>query len=159
MRSIALIIGYSLVILSSCNSFAQNKENTQWISFEQLEDSLKVKPKKVFIDFYADWCMPCIRMQKEVFTNPAIVSKLSKEYYAVQMNVETTDTIFFGNQMFVNERANRRNPIHQIPQLMARQKNKPFSLPAIVIMDEKFEATARYFQYLNTQQLLKILSN
>jgi hypothetical protein len=57
----------------------------------------------------------------------------------------------------VNERKNRRNSIHQIALLMARQKNKAFSLPAMVFLDENFKATARYFQYLNAEQLLRIL--
>lgn len=142
----------------SQTALSQNEGAVHWLTFEQLNDSLKVKPKKVFIDFYADWCAPCLRMQKEVFTQAEIINKLNKDFYAVKMNVETTDTITFGNQMFVNERKKRRNPIHQIPLLMALQKNKPFSLPALVFLDENFKATSRYFQYLNKEQLLKILS-
>jgi thioredoxin-related protein len=138
-------------------SFAQNEPQVQWLSFEQLEDSLEIKPKKVFIDFYADWCSPCLKMQKEVFTDPKVVSELNKNYYAIKMNVETQDTIFFGEQTFINERIKKRNPVHQIPLLMARQKNKPFSLPALVFLDEHFKATARYFQYLNAEQFLRVL--
>lgn len=136
---------------------SQNGEAVHWLDFEQLEDSLQTNPKKVFIDFYADWCSPCLKMQREVFTDAEIVKTLNKDFYAVKMNVESTDTIHFGNEVFVNKRANRRNPIHQIPILMASQKNKAFSLPALVFLDEKFHAQARYFQYLNVKQLLDIL--
>ncbi|WP_194852272.1 thioredoxin family protein [Nonlabens antarcticus] len=147
-----------IVFAISQTAFSQKERAVRWLTFEQLEDSLEIAPKKVFIDFYADWCGPCLRMQKEVFTDKAVIDKLNKEYYAVKMNVETTDTIHFGGQKFINERSKRRNPVHQIPLLMARQKNKPFSLPAMIFLDEKFLAEARYFQYLNRDQFLKILS-
>ncbi|CAM3350490.1 thioredoxin family protein [Aequorivita lipolytica] len=149
---------FHILLLMLVNAaFSQNEKVVHWLNFEQLEDSLATNPKKVFIDFYADWCAPCLKMQREVFTDEKIIEILNEDYYAVKMNVESTDTIHFGNEVFINERANRRNPVHQIPLLMARQKDKPFSLPALVFLDEKFQATARYFQYLNVEQLLKIL--
>ena len=146
-----------IVLIMASSVFSQAEKTVNWLSFEQLNDSIQVQPKKVFIDFYADWCAPCIKMQKEVFTDSLIIEILNKDYYAVKMNVETKDTIYFGEQTFINERIKKRNPVHQIPLLMARQKNKPFSLPALVLLDERFQATSRYFQYLNVVQLSKIL--
>ena len=153
-------ISLNLVMLVMVSTvFSQTEKTVNWLNLEQLEDSLEVQRKKIFIDFYADWCSPCLKMQKEVFTDTLIIDLLNQDYYAVKMNAETKDTIYFSNQVFINKRLNKRNPIHQIPLLMARRKNKPFSLPALVFLDEKFEATARYFQYLNVKQLSKILSD
>ena len=148
-----------LVFTWTLAAFSQTEKAVQWLTFAQLSDSLIANPKEVFVDFYADWCAPCLKMQQDVFTDPKVINALNKNYYAVQMNVETTDTIHFGNQTFINKRAKKRNPVHEIPILMASQKNKPFSLPALVFFDDKFQATARYFQYLNVEQLTKILTH
>lgn len=157
LKYIILVNIYIFLLVTTNTAFSQTEEAVHWLSFEQLNTVLKEKPKKVFIDFYADWCTACLKMQKEVFTNAAVIKTINTNYYAVKMNVETTDTIRFGDHVFINERINRRNPVHQIPLLMAQQKGKQFSLPALIFMDESFKAKARYFQYLNTHQFLKIL--
>lgn len=152
-----IFIGIIAQILFLSSSNAQGTGFVPWLSFEQLDDSLKINPKPVFIEFYADWCTVCKRMEREAFVSESIATALTDDYYAVRMNVETTETISFGGELFINENSHKINAIHQIPLLMASRKDAPFSLPAIIILDEKFEARARYFQYLSAEQLEKIL--
>ncbi|WP_422083086.1 thioredoxin family protein [Ulvibacterium sp.] len=147
------------MLLFSYSGGAQ-ENHIDWLSFGQLEDSLSVKPKKVFIDFYADWCAYCKKMDEAVFKNSKVISKLNKDYYAVKMNAETTDTIVFGGETFVNKQLKKkRNPTHEIPLLLASRENYPFSLPAIVVLNEKFEVTERYFEYLSPKQMLEALED
>lgn len=158
-RNKALLLGLCWLGLLTGNqaAVAQSAELVRWLTFEQLEDSLRLNPKPVFIDFYADWCTACHQMQKGTFQDSLVATRLNHDYYAVRMNVESKDTIFFGNQKFVNERQKKPNPVHQIPLLMASRKGEPFSLPAMILLDENFAATARYFQYLDAGQLVQIL--
>ncbi len=136
------------------------ENHIDWLSFEQLEDSLSVKPKRVFIDFYADWCAYCKKMDKAAFKDSKVISKLNSDYYAVKMNAETTDTIVFGGETFVNKQLRKkRNPTHDIPLLLASRENYPFSLPAIVVLNKKFEVTERYFEYLSPKQMLEALED
>ena len=78
----------------------KSAETIQWLSFEQLNDSLSVKPKKVFVNFYADWCLYCKEMDRTTFQDLAVIKTLNENYYAVKMNVESKETIFFGKPDF-----------------------------------------------------------
>lgn len=154
--SLLLWLGINLV---GHDAVGQNQHQVNWITFNQLNDSLALKPKKVFVNFYADWCTICKQMEQSAFTDIAVINELNTNYYAVKMNIESKDTIVFGNQTFVNKRIKKVNPIHEIALLMASRKNKPFSVPAFILLDEQFVAKARYFQYMDAIAMKRILND
>ena len=158
IRLLLAIFALLTALFLPFKTWAQEGE-IRWLNFEQLEDVLAQKPKKVFIAFYADWCAYCKKMDNAAFKNPKVISKLNEEYHAVKMNAESTDTIQFGGERFINEQIGRsRNPTHQVPLLLASRENRPFSLPAMVFLNERFEVTDRYFEYLSPKQLLEVLA-
>lgn len=136
---------------------AQESEVVRWLSFEQLEDSLAVQPKKVFIDFYTDWCAYCRKMDQVIFTKEEVIKQLNKAYYAVRFDAETDSVVTFGGSQFINDQLGKsRNPLHQIAILLALRDGQ-FSAPAMVLLDEDFKVTARYFEYMDSKRLLKAL--
>jgi len=144
-------------ILSMRYAPAQNTAAINWISFEELADSLRAKPKKVFIDFYTDWCTYCRKMDREVFTKPEVVQKLNADYYAVRMDAETRDTIIFDGRIYVNEQAQtQRRGFHELALLLGQREGR-FTVPLLLVLNEQFQLERRTFEYLPGQELLKIL--
>ena len=149
-----------MVLLALCTRLSAQNTTINWLSFEQLEDSLAVKPKKVFVNFYAEWCVYCKKMEEVAFKNPDVIARLNLAYYALKMDVESVETIFFDGQKFENkEYGEKRNPVHEIPLLLASREGTPFSLPATVILDESFRVTNRYFEYISPKKMLELLEN
>ena len=146
-----------LLILGAQQIKAQNTE-IEWIGFEALEDSLKVKTKPVVLYFYTDWCVYCKKMEKNAFKDAEVISELNEKFYAVKMNAESTDAIEFEGQIFTNEQAKiKRNGIHQIPLLLASRKNKPISFPVIMVLDENFRVKKKSHEYLTSDQLKSMI--
>lgn len=133
------------------------QDAVRWLTFEQLEDSLAVRPKPVFIDFYTDWCSYCRKMDKVVFTKPAVVDRLNTGYYAVRFDAESRDTVRFGGRVLVNDQVGQsRTPLHQITQILALRGDR-FTAPTLVILNEEFRVVARHFRYLDGKGVLGVL--
>ena len=152
----------TLLVLCCVPASAQKAHAVQWLTFEQLEDSLSNqhadKPKRVFIDFYTDWCTYCRKMDKVVFTKPEVIELLNEDYYAVRFDAESEAAIAFGGQSLINDQVGKsRSPIHQIAQLLASRDGQ-FAPPVMVVLDEEFKVLARHFSYMDSKRLIKALS-
>jgi hypothetical protein len=97
-------------------------------------------------------------MDQSTFSDNKVNSILENNYYAVKFNVESSDTIYFGGKRFVNsEVGKRRNPIHDIPKLLAGRPTKTIELPALIFLDETFEIKKRFYSYISPKNMVSIL--
>ena len=45
-------------------------------TLDQLQSALDSADAPVFLDFYADWCVDCIRMERRTFVDPAVATRM-----------------------------------------------------------------------------------
>ncbi|KGE15182.1 thioredoxin family protein [Sphingobacterium deserti] len=145
------------LLLSSLSAMAQPKESIQWISFEQLADSLRTKPKRVLLFFHTDWCAYCRKMQNDVFTDPQLVKRINNDYYAVRFDAESVDSVHFEGQIFTNEVTKKRTGrYHALARILAARDGK-FVFPATLFLEPDFTVRHRHFEYLDRNRVLKLL--
>ena len=69
MKKISLLL---LILL-----FSLANSQVKWMTLEQAIEAQKTNPKKIMIDFYADWCGPCKIMEKNTYNHPIIAKYLN----------------------------------------------------------------------------------
>lgn len=65
---------------------------TRHIRWYAYKDSLELgrkEGKKIFLNFYADWCRYCVKMDKETFQDPAVVDYLNQHFISTKVNSDT----------------------------------------------------------------------
>lgn len=133
---------------------AQDKHSgkIKWISFEQAVELNKQQPRKLFIDVYTDWCGWCKKMDAGTFMDSSVIDYMNRNFYAVKLNAERKDTVYFDNRPFVYK------PDYKAHELALALLNGQMGYPSFVFLDEKFVLLTPLSGYQTVEQLMPALT-
>ena len=147
-----LVIGF--FIFSSYFYFSQESKKIKWYSFEEAVELNKKHPKKIFVDVYTSWCGWCKKMDVTTFSHPDVVEYMNKHYYSVKLNAESSDTIVYQGNVYVNLKPGVRRSSHQFAVALLQGK---MSYPSYVFLNEKFQLLSVVPGYLSVQRYEPII--
>ncbi len=130
-------IYYTLLILFCFSTtYAQEKTEVKWVSFEEAIELNKKEKKKILVDVYTNWCGWCKKMEATTYSNPAIADYINENYYPVKLNAERKDTVRLGEQVFINQNPQGRRTPHDLAVSLLNGK---MSYPSTVLLDENVQ--------------------
>ena len=99
------ILALLLVMLAASVSLAapaakkdQSKPLVHWMDYGKALEKAQSEPKLIFVDLYADWCVPCRIMDANVYSDPTVASLLNTRFHAVKLNADSQDSIVCDGQ-------------------------------------------------------------
>jgi thioredoxin-related protein len=115
---VALGLAYAFMPKSEAKA-ASAKETSategaiNWMTWDEAIKANEKAPKKIFIDFYTDWCGWCKKMDKSTFSDPAVAEYVNKNFYAVKFNAEQKEDVVFQGNTF-SWKSGGRNGVHTL---------------------------------------------
>jgi thioredoxin-related protein len=122
-------------------------------SINELEKLQKKNPKKVLINIGTGFCNTCRVITRTTFVDTSIASYLNKNFYVVNFNAESTDTIVFKNTKYYKQLVNNY-PFHNLTLMLT---NNRFSLPSICLLDEQLNSIDVLNFYQSPESIKPIL--
>ena len=81
------------VLMTSFPSSGPCAETIKWYSYEEGMTLGKSQHKKIFINFFAEWCGYCVKMDKVTFVDPEVVSYLNKNFIAIKVDSDRQNAL------------------------------------------------------------------
>lgn len=82
-----LAAGLIFVILTTASHVVGAEQSSIWrADYKAAVQEAEEKKLPLLVHFYADWCMPCQRMEREVFSTASVRDLLGNRFVAVKVN-------------------------------------------------------------------------
>lgn len=95
--TIAMLTSFSPLAITAVEAKPDNKaskkaaaakEITWESSWKEATAKAKATGKPIMLDFYTDWCTWCKRLDRDVYSHPAIISQLGSRMIFLKVNPE-----------------------------------------------------------------------
>lgn len=70
----------------SAPALAASSKGIRWYAYDEGMARAKSEGKKVYINFHADWCGYCKKMEKETFAKSRVIDYLNDNFIAITVN-------------------------------------------------------------------------
>ncbi|MGB1241982.1 MAG: thioredoxin family protein [Chitinophagales bacterium] len=126
-------ISQNAIYQNYLNQITNKPEVINWLSWQEAMELQKLKPKKIIVDLYTEWCVWCERMEKATFMHPQIAQYINENFYPVKFDAETRETINFRGRDF-NYHPQVKRGYNMFSLYLTRGQ---LSYPSVVFLDEK----------------------
>lgn len=142
----------------SITIFAQHTATTEasqieWLSFEEVEEKMKLEEKKMIVDIYRGGCEWCRKMERETFQEPSIINYINDHFYAVKLDAGKQGSITFQGETYEFVKKGKHGH-HELAVKITRGEQ---GLPSIVFLDESLNVIQNFSGYKDPIDLEKLM--
>lgn len=143
-NSATLAIFFFFFMTTDVLTAQPQKRTVEWHSMEEAQQLAEKDGKNVIVYAVKNWCVYCKKMDKNVFSDQAVIDSLNTYFYAVRLNLDSTQKMVFNGK-------------RTTPQEFA-QKHNLQATPTILFLDENGNIMGQQPGYVSVEMFPKLLA-
>ena len=147
------ILKYCLFCFLVVLTLQAHSQEIHWMSWEEAAKANEKAPKKLFVDVYTEWCGWCKKMDSTTFKEAAVVEEINTNFYAIKLNAEQKESIFWKGEEF-KWFPGGRDGVNKLAHDLVDGK---LSYPTYVVMDAEYARILISPGYMDAPTLMKEL--
>jgi thioredoxin-related protein len=139
MRKLIILLLATTPLFVFCQGEVKNSIN--WLPLKEAKVQAKKYNGKILIFFYKKKCPYCDKMKKETFSDPTIIKMINNNFFSVQLDSRSKDTIMYNGLTYGNQQpisSGRHDWRHDFYYEVAAYNSK-ITTPTIVLFDNNFK--------------------
>jgi thioredoxin-related protein len=133
-----------------------------WIPLAKAEKLSEKYNKNMLLYFYRDNCDFCMRMKKEVLSDPQVINLVNENFFPVMINGKSKKPIIYNGKKYINDVSIEEDPKstwrHNLFFELVAPTNNNHYWPTIVILNGKHEKQRQFPGFQSKPQLLRNLN-
>ena len=129
------------------------KGTIKFQSIKEIEKLQIKKPKKILISISSGFCNSCKVLNATTLKDSAIAAYINKNYYIINFDAESNDTIIFKGEKHFKQLVNN----YPLNTFALKVTNNRLQFPTIAVLDEKENTLDALNVFLTPKNLMPIL--
>lgn len=129
------------------------KKEIKTYSIQEAMVLSKKKPKKILVNITAGFCNTCKVQTKTTFVDTSVAGYIDKNFYLVNFDAESSDTIVFKNEKCFKQLVSG----YPLNTFAFKITGGRMALPSLVVLDENMETIETLNMYQHPKNLKPVL--
>jgi len=127
------------------------------INFDELDLRMAKEKRYIVVYVHSRYCAPCLMQEAQINKDSLLLDRLKNDFYYVSMEAESSDSIIFNHQRFVNLQPKEKYGVNKFVRVYGENRKGDLAYPLWLYFDKDYRLILRFYGLMPPKDIRKVL--